>query len=157
MFLAGKPIIEAYDYERRQNWAGMIFAPSVLVAAQPFDLVNECTTYCPNDQAFPRIAEFLAWKAFVQRWREIPFHADEGTDSHDALAIVPGGGTTLRGMVDNLSIAMERLAWLKMLAPSPKEQKKYSASLKFLKSIRDTWSTRADEYRNWQNRIEAAS
>jgi hypothetical protein len=58
-FVAGKPIIEAYDFEQRQDWVGMMLAPSAIKAAQPLNLPSHCNTTMPNDVGrFPTFRNF---------------------------------------------------------------------------------------------------
>jgi hypothetical protein len=151
IFLAGKPIVEAYDYEKNQDWVGVVLTRSALNAAQAVDFPSQCTTYVDNTQAFTNANEYLKWKGYVQRCAHIPFHG--GTkgerDSHDGFAVVPGGSTSFHQMVLKLNMVLERIEWLKMLAPTPGDQRKYVGTMEWLRSIRDTWQSRATEEATW--------
>lgn len=145
VFLAGGPILEAYDYEKKQDWIGMMLTRSAIKEAHEIDFPKTCTTALYNDEAFPNLADALKWKAYVQRAR-IPLHGD----SHDGFAIVPGGATSLREMTTNLAKMLERLEWLKIVAPTPADQRKYSHTIEWLKAtLLSTWQSRADDYERW--------
>jgi hypothetical protein len=144
-FLAGSPIVEAYDYEQRQEWVGVLLTPSTLRQAQVVDFAKTCTTHLSGVDGFSKIEEKLKWKAYVQR-ASIAF---KGGLLHDGFAIVPDAECSLPALSSNLNKILERLEWLKLLAPSPAEQNKYSNTTQWLKSIRDTWQSRATEYARW--------
>jgi hypothetical protein len=151
-FVAGKPIVEAYDYESRQDWVGVILTASALRAASEVNLPTHCDTYFANDVAFPILSEYMKWKAYVQRCDQIPFHPDQkfGRADHAGCAIVPGGSTSLEQMAHNIQVMLDRLAWLKMLAPTPADQRKYSGTIVWLRQIQGSWQSRANEYKVWQ-------
>jgi hypothetical protein len=155
-FVAGKPIVEAYDYESRQDWIGVILTASAIRAAQEVDLPSQCDTGFVNDLAFPILSEYLKWKAYLQRCTHVPFHG--GTQSvpsfYDGLAIVPGGSTSLEQMARNLQVVLDRLAWLRMVAPTPADQQKYNGTITWLRQIQGTWQSRANEYKAWRTDLE---
>ena len=147
-FIAGKPIIEAYELEQKQNWIGVMLAPSALKAA-PI-IKDQCTTALYNDEAFPNLSKYLEWKAYTQQCERIPFHSgNTAPETQDGFAIVPGGSTSIESMVTNLSEVITRLEWLKLIAPMPRDQAKYSATLNWLKQIQGIWQDRAQEYKQW--------
>jgi hypothetical protein len=146
-FIAGKPIIEAYEFEQKQDWTGVMLAPSALKAA-PI-IKDQCTTVFYNDEAFPDLPKYLEWKAYTQHCPAIPFHSGNGGPIHDGFAIVPGGSTSLDSMVTNLSGVITRLEWLKLIAPTPGDQAKYSATLDWLRRIQGIWQSRAQEHKQW--------
>jgi hypothetical protein len=96
-FVAGKPIIEAYEYEQGQDWIGVMLAPSAAKELLALNLDKECTTHMANDEAFPDLENYLKWKAFLQECNTVPFHGDSRADYrlHSGFAIVPGGSTSL--------------------------------------------------------------
>jgi hypothetical protein len=145
-FLAGSPVVEAYDYEQRQDWAGVLLTPSTLRQAKEIDFPRICTTSLVGDDGFPTIEQELKWKAYVQR-ASIVFKG--GGPMHDGFAIVPCGVRSLPKLASNLTEVLERLEWLKLLAPSPAEQSKYANVAAWLKTIRDTWQSRATDYERW--------
>lgn len=135
-FIAGKPVVEAHEFEQKQNWIGVLLTPSALNAA-PIVKV-QCTTVFNSD-------EDLKWKAYVQQCQKIPFHSDTDQRMHDGFAIVPGGSVSLENMVTRLSDVIERLEWLKLLAPTPRDQAKYSATLDWLRRTHGLWESREQE------------
>jgi hypothetical protein len=149
-FIAGKPIVEAYEFEQKQNWIGMLLTPSALKAA-PIVKV-QCTTVFNNDEAFLDLPRYLEWKAYAQQCQEVPFHSDTDQRMHDGFAIVPGGSASLEIMVTRLSNVIDRLEWLKLLAPTPRDQAKYSATLGWLRRTCGIWQSRAQDHQQWLTR-----
>jgi hypothetical protein len=152
-FLAGKPIIEAYEYEQKQNWIGMMLTPSAIQGTQSINLPKHCDTSFQNDEAFANLAEYLKWKAYIQRCAAIPFHGEPGSQVllHDGCAIVPGGSTSLDEMMQNIRAVGERLEWLKMLARTPADQGKYTATIEWLRQLGSSWGSRQAEYTVWKS------
>jgi hypothetical protein len=145
VFLAGRPIIEAYEYEGRQDWVGTILAPTALEAARSADLPHCCVSSL-NDEQRQDLAKHMAWKAYLQRCQQVPFHV-EGSftpEPHDGLAVVPGGDPSLRKMHEQLQQVIEAMQWLKLLAPTPREQRKYVATLGWLGSL-EAWARHETE------------
>ncbi|HJV90866.1 MAG TPA: hypothetical protein VJ623_11215 [Holophagaceae bacterium] len=142
VFIAGKAIIEAYHYEQIQNWIGIVLAPSVI------EQVPEIKSLCsmrdlPND--FSKLGEFFAeseWSARVQRFQTIPFK-EESSDlsaSYDGLAVIPIGRYGNFGEIANaIQRAIERLEWLRMIAPSPAAQRKYDKPIALLNGLTYYW------------------
>ena len=148
-FIAGKPIIEAYEFEQRQNWVGIMLTPSTIKAAP---IVKDvCDTTFVNGEAFPNIAKYMEWKAFIQRCSTIPFRSDTNTSPYDGFTILPGGSLSLKDLVSNLSEVMSRLQWLKLLAPTSRDQAKYSTTVEWIRTIQSTFGSRLEEYEQWQN------
>jgi hypothetical protein len=153
-FVAGRPIIEAYEYEQRQDWIGVMLALSAIKEMHDLNLNKLCTTFMANDEAFPNLENYLKWKAFLQECNTVPFHGDSRADFrlHSGFAIVPGGSTSLEEMVTRLQIMLERLTWLKITAPGPLEQAKFQHTMKWLRGISSTWKSRLSEYLQYKQR-----
>jgi hypothetical protein len=147
-FLAGSPIVEAYDYEQRQDWVGMLLTPSALRQAADVDFSKTCTTSLQGIDGFAHIGKELEWKAYLQR-ADVMF---KGSHAHEGFAVVPHAAPSLPGLAKNLNEILERLEWLKLLAPSPSEQSKYINSMRWLRGLRDTWQSRATEYLDWEKK-----
>ncbi len=63
-FIAGKPIIDAYEFEQKQDWIGIMLTPT---AIKHCGIVQEvCTTEFRNDVAFANLAQYMEWKAYLQ-------------------------------------------------------------------------------------------
>jgi len=90
-----------------------------------------------------QIEQHLRWKAYGAA--ELNPVQGRGA-THDGFAVVPHAETTLSALIANLSTMLDRLQWLKLLAPSPAEQLKYSHTARWIKSIRDDWQNRYSDY-----------
>jgi hypothetical protein len=148
VFLAGNPIIEAFEYEKKQNWIGVTLTPSALQASRDERLEVTCNTQLDRNEAFPDVANYMKWKAHLQRCATIPYRIEGSPDTHlhDGFAIVPGGDADFATMALNLKAVFDRLQWLRILAPSPNEQAKYDSTIKWISPFVRTWQGWAAEY-----------
>jgi hypothetical protein len=134
-FIAGRPIVEAHDLERKQDWIGVMLAPSVL-SKQP-GLPGLCEA--PSAGGY---LERLPYIRLVQP-ASIPFHGYD--HPYDGLAVVPTPGEG--PMAPHLDLCVRQIEALKRLAPSPREQRKYDATLTWLLDLKFRWE-------DWQRRSE---
>jgi hypothetical protein len=141
VFVAGRAIVDAYHFERIQQWVGVMLTPSA-VARIP-DLRQRCELSIHN-QDLSIIRKQVRWAAYIQPWGGIPFrgvNANE-SDPFDGFAVVPTTGAiellSHHLMLDDIR---ESLAWLRSLAPSPQDQRKYSESMRWVDSVRNPWPT----------------
>jgi hypothetical protein len=149
-FVAGKAIVEAFHFEGAQDWIGIMLAPSVIQAVP--DLGARCRYQDPHArEIWVALTERLPWAAFVQPCSQIPFRAGgEAATAYDGFAIVPSNGNTEPvALRDSLSTTLQRLAWLKTLAPNPQAQAKYSHTVSWLSQIQGQWHAAA--FRREQN------
>ncbi len=141
VFLAGRAVIEAYQFEQQQDWIGVMLAPSAV--AQVPNLVDRCRL--PGDgvaMTFKDIEARYPWPAFIQRCRGIPFHQSSPFEQpvFDGFAVVPTKGLVEAAQIrDSLKIAMDRLEWLRILAPTPSSQRKYQLTYNWLNQIQGRW------------------
>jgi len=141
VFVAGRAVIEAYQFEQQQDWIGVMLAPSAV--AQVPDLIDRCRL--PGDgvaMTFNDVEARYPWPAFIQRCRNIPFHQSGAFEPSvfDGFAVVPTKGSVDAGQIrDSLKAAMERLAWLRVLAPTPSSQRKYQLTREWLHPIQGRW------------------
>lgn len=137
-FVAGRPIVDAYRYEQLQDWVGIMITPSVLTMVP--DLKDKCRLKGNFEEGEIRndIRRRLPWPAVVQP-ADIRFHAPH--DRYDGFAVVPSGGSLDFGALSgSLSQSLEKLSWLKALAPDPSAQSKYTETHKWLIPIRKDWT-----------------
>ncbi len=133
VFVAGRAVIEAYQF--------VMLAPSAV--AQVPDLIDRCRL--PGDgvaMTFKDIEARYPWPAFIQRCRSIPFHQSSPFEPSvfDGFAVVPTKGVVEAGEVrDSVKVAMDRLAWLRVLAPTPSSQRKYQLTGDWLYPIQGRW------------------
>jgi hypothetical protein len=141
VFVAGKSIIEAYRFEKEQDWVGIMLAPSIV--RQFPNLAERCSIEAYNraENRLREIVEHLAWSAFLQNAR-VPFHSKHHSDdpSFDGFAIVPiAGDADPRGIWESVDRSMTKLERLKSFAPDPPAQAKYKRTIDFLRPVRDIW------------------
>lgn len=141
VFVAGRAVIDAYQFEQAQDWVGIMVAPSA--RARVPDLEERCrlanhTTVA----AFRAVEPRFAWTAFIQPCRSIPFHAENPFESSgfDGFAVVPTSGlldpVALR---DSIKESIDRLNWLRAIAPTPASQRKYQEATNWLSTTQRLW------------------
>ena len=136
IFVAGRAIIEAYEFEKIQDWVGIMLAPSIIRHFPALGRNCEWVDPHQSDDYRDLYNRLLPWAAFVQRCDEIPFHSSQ--TNYQGFAIVPSSGTaTLGELRDSLSKSMEYLDRLKFIAPDPTAQAKHDRSLRWLHRIRE--------------------
>ena len=108
-FVAGKAVIDAYNFEIKQDWVGIMLAPSALTRVP--NLAERCKLENPGTQEGRRLIRAnLPWSAFVQRYGLIPFHKVDPFDDalFDGFAIRHGEETLrndLRLSVKNVRVS----------------------------------------------------
>jgi len=140
VFVAGRPVIEAYNFEIIQDWVGIMLAPSVLKRVP--DLADRCSFAPLNAQGLDQLRKRMAWVPFVQPCHGIPFHSDNPLveSKFDGFAIVPTlGETSFTALRDALSKSIKSILWLKSIAPNPQAQAKYQSAYIWLANIAHQW------------------
>jgi hypothetical protein len=141
VFVAGRAVIDAYQFETAQDWVGIMVTPSALERVP--DLNARCDlTGVVSAEAFRDLLPRLNWAAFIQPCHSIPFRASSPFDARrfDGYAVVPSEGElTPEALRDSISQAHQRLKWLQAIAPSPESQRKYEISLNWINEIRHRW------------------
>lgn len=137
VFVAGRAIIDAYEYEQKQNWIGVMLAPSSVATIR--DLSSRCAPAVCNPR--PKAATLtprIGWLTFVGPCPCIPFHVTpNGPEYFDGFAVVPTiGALDPTKLGDNHATLIERLTWLRSVAPSPEAQRKYEQTREWLKLLR---------------------
>jgi hypothetical protein len=135
-FVAGRAIIEAYQFEGKQDWVGIMLAPSVIRKVP--NLADRCRVEDPHvARLMAELIERLPWAAFVQPCNEIPFH---GSGNYHGFAVVPtNGALDLAALRDSIYQSVKSLERLEALAPSPETQSKHHRSICWLSDIRGGW------------------
>jgi hypothetical protein len=142
-FVAGRAVIDAYDFETKQNWVGIMLAPAVV--RKNSGLKNLCKLPEPSSLTSLADAErrIRDWAAYAQYYAGIPFH--DGT--YEGFSIVPTNASpTPPIMRDELYKNIERLERLKSLAPSPETQAKYNRTINWLRGVHANWHSVASRY-----------
>lgn len=151
VFVAGRAIIEAYRYEQSQDWVGVMLAPSAL--KQVPDLTELCRLNFQDPDGYRRAQARLPWAACVQETNNIPFRPDrlDPRPSQLGFAIVPTSGDPKPSSVsDSLSEVFKRLNWMRSIAPSPADQRKYTETFRFLSGSQGYWSSLAAQVLQWE-------
>jgi hypothetical protein len=154
-FVAGSAVVEAYTYEKSQDWVGIMLAPSA-VRANP-DLAERCNigeASRPEDRV--ALLARLPWPACLHVCHRIPFHSSNAfeSSSFDGFAILPTNRTgDPEGIRDDLTWSLAQLLWLKALAPDPRAQQKYRESHEWIGYARQEWKDAA----NWFARAREQS
>jgi hypothetical protein len=147
-FLAGRSIIEAYNFQQKQNWVGVMLAPSVRQMHR--NLGNLCAVANINTPAdYELVRGRLNWMFVLQDSPAIPFHVPghEGLGYYEGFAVVPTDQSVneRQSLISNLDKMMAHMDRLKSLAPDPSSQGKYGKTKDWLRIVRSRW-----EFLSWQ-------
>jgi hypothetical protein len=119
--VAGRPIVEAFEREQKQDWVGITLAPSVVrhlpMLAEKTTLFNKCESY---DQ-IKAIRARLPWVMHLRNYQSVPLHTQrlDEPDSMVGYAIIPVQGG-IRSPIEWLKRADElRRAIVRMLELAP--------------------------------------
>jgi|SRR5271157_1328770 len=141
VFVAGRAVIDAYQFEQAQDWIGIMVAPSALARVR--DLKERCRLEgCTTMQAFRAIEPNLEWAPFIQPCA-IPFHTENPfqSSSFDGFGVVPTSGVAEPvALRDSIEAAIDRLNWLRAIAPTPASQRKYQNTTQRLGTVHRLWS-----------------
>ena len=142
VFVAGRPIVEAHFFESRLQWIGAMLAPSVL--RQVPALASSGPLSGPRgaegpEEYFARVAR----EARVQRCSGIPIQGRDQTlpSFLEGFGVVPLPRPleTPNKVLDGIASALDKLRWLKQLAPAPRSQAKYQYSISWLEGLYHSW------------------
>jgi hypothetical protein len=144
VFLAGRAVVDAYRFEKKQDWVGILLTPSVLKSMP--SLRTLCRVPGANlvGADLAREAANLEWMRCIQPCNSVPFHGDIPVEpgGYDGFAIVPTRSdlqTRDQILAENRQM-QEALLRLKSLAPDPSAQKKYESTRIWLNSLLSTWA-----------------
>ncbi len=142
-FVAGAPIVEAFDYESRQNWAGIMLCPSTI--ARQANLNERCSVPLFH-QIMPGFdLNKLRLPVLVCKCFAIPFHKEDKSsldepDTFEGYAVLPtGAGVSHSNAEERILIAIRALESLKFIAPDPKAQLKFKNAIRWLQLLQDQW------------------
>jgi hypothetical protein len=77
VFVAGRPIVDAYDTEKKQDWVGVILDTSAINAPHGVNFGSETIESFSNVPARADIKEHMKWRALVRRYSDIPVKSGE--------------------------------------------------------------------------------
>lgn len=142
VFLAGKSIVDAYQFEIVQDWVGIMLTPTVV--KQFSKLVRQCVL---PERRFKTMAELVAIvedetraSFYLQPCDRIPFR-DKGTgiiSDYSGYAILPSYNTRgIGGVIKGIDRSLSSLDSLKSFAPNPSAQAKYVRTQQWLAQLRN--------------------
>jgi hypothetical protein len=143
VFVAGRAIIDAYNFEMQQDWVGIMLTPSVIARVPQLRTLCDIGQVNDADKARLRaIEERIDWASPLQPCGQIPFHSQNPLvePTYAGFAVVPTGEVrTPHRVAESLSQALVRLEWLKSIAPTPPAQQKYDRTVRWLHEVRNRW------------------
>lgn len=139
--IAGPAFVEAYHFEKAQNWVGIALAPSVLRKVS--DLAERCRL--PRQirrSELQRFDDRQEWVMTVQPCHSIPWHgikAQERT-TLDGIAVVPlAPSWEYRAISENLLNILQYLQRQQLLAGNPVAQAKYDEPIRWIGDLAKRW------------------
>jgi hypothetical protein len=161
VFIAGRPIVEAYDLERRQDWLGVTLCPSVLREHEELRDLCRLAPGTVNETEVGEIHKHQRWCACVQPWDEIPVRNDRGdVEKYDGFAVVPSYPPEwLEASVveprtytpgDGLALLIGKVNRMRETAPHARAQAKYERTRKFLSDVQDKWRAISEVFARFQ-------
>src|ERR1043166_822926 len=153
VFLAGRPIVEAYRCERDSDWVGILLCTSVLLHRESLSDDTLIHTADDDDEVtLEQLKELHAHSATAFRLQpaKVPMRDETNgrVDDFAGYAIVPmeadGDGSTA---ARNVQTAKNALWDLRFKASRPKAQAKYQASMAFLDEVQPQLESVAKLYR----------
>jgi hypothetical protein len=138
--VAGKPLLDAYDWEQRLQWIGIVLHPSVQdqssLGVRPTDSIN----------LYFRAQTGLEYSLMMDKYPAIPLRKKkeavelEYADAPAILSVRKRGNASasqrefLNRYIESLRWASDKLEFLKRKAP-PKDSSKYNATLAWYRDV----------------------
>lgn len=127
--IAGPPILDAVEYEKRQDWVGIMLTPSLV---QRHAYVSKDGNLRP-DVRDPSTGSHLI------RQCNIPYKAEGGRRDYDGFAVLPnpapGSKLATATAISDTIAAMKAMY---RFAPDPASQDKYANIIRFLENVHET-------------------
>lgn len=153
VIIAGSPIIDAYQFEQKQDWIGVILSPEV-IKVNPA-LLEYCQLKPPNEiEGAKEIQRHFPWPLLIQRYRKIPFQRRNEFDDQtfDGIVVVPQHHTCQEPMelIVDLDKYKAKLDQMLLFASEPSEQSKYGETSLWISEAKQNWKN-IIEGRVWQD------
>ncbi len=143
--VAGRPIVEAYDLERDQDWAGIMLSPSVIARFPELtERARGNVLETRGDVEWSTMIESL-WPASVLHAAKIPRKGD--LQPFDGFAVTPiDPGASFTDWSDKtFRQLMKRMNRLIQEAPARKEQRSLEATRDWYSDVRKSWRGRGNK------------
>jgi hypothetical protein len=142
--VAGRPITEAYGWERAQDWVGISLAPSVVRKLGVSMLKSKVRpTLIAGDDVLEDWKARAQWIAHLVSWDHIPHREDlqQAPEEMVGFAVVPLAEDVLT--VKDVSAGLQRLhefaGRMRVVAPDPRSQRKCRTLETFLEQVDFQW------------------
>lgn len=143
VFVAGRPIVDAYDYECVQDWVGIIVTPAVIKKFPDISKRIEVTRGLTDEFTRKEFLERIHWAAAIQPADIIPFKGH--LQPYKGYAVVPHTGNSARQIHESIEASRLALYGLGSVAPDPAAQQKFTCAERWLSEIVGRWSYAAQE------------
>ncbi len=143
VIIAGAPIIDAYRYEQRQDWIGVMLSPTVLRDNPNLFIYGQLKP--PSDESeVKEIRSYFPWPLLIQRFHAIPFKKLNDFDDqyYNGFVIVPQryGCQEPAELIKDLDDYKNRLDPLMAFASEPDQQNKYRETARWIEEVKNYWS-----------------
>lgn len=135
--ITGRPLLDAIDYEKKQNWIGVMIAPSV-ISKHP-EILEASSLNPGGPDVVGKVVNNVIWSSVFQRWSTIPFEEDA---HYEALVITPRDLScrNCEDLIIQYKKYWDQLRLLRMTAPNVYTQNKYREAELFISSVNQQWS-----------------
>lgn len=148
VMIAGKPIIDAHRFEKKQDWIGVMLSPKVieknatlrdLCSMDKRDFIEKKT----SNQGCPQID----WLLLLGFYTHIPFHQETLDLNHyKGVVVIPQKGSDLSNNDEKVTYLLrclkeyqKKLNEMLLYASEPKSQRKYDSTIIFIQRLRQSW------------------
>ncbi len=154
VMIAGTPIIDAYHYEKNQNWIGVMLSPRVIKSNEKLQRLTNVSGYQYQKSmlkssiiTIPDITDFDL-QLLLEPTSKIPFHQKKMEERNfKGIVVIPqkgcGGGSKpekIDFLLKHLTEYENKLNEMSMYASDPEPQKKYFETSKFIRNLRLGWN-----------------
>jgi hypothetical protein len=143
VFIAGRPIVEAFKYECLQDWVGIMVTPAVVQKFPDIGKRVDVTRGLTDPTIRVEFTQRFRWAAAIQPADEIPFKGNP--KPYQGFAVVPHTGTNARDIYNGVEASRIALYKLRAVAPDPVAQEKYTRAERWLSNVAGKWAGAAEE------------
>jgi hypothetical protein len=163
--LAGKPIIEAYNYEQQQNWLGIILAPSVISKYPDIDLKVQPNLKLHFEESIDSLIKDRTLAISLIQYDRIPLRESddpttaivnslENRNYFTGFAVIPHSMSSKypEHVREDLLEYIKTLRVLLLQGKNISIQSKYKATIEFISLCSSSCSAIADNYM-WRTKL----